>query len=326
MILRCKMAAYKQLITNRNTAVENMALMIANQSPELQDLNQEQLEQIARIVITQNLTNDLNNKAKIANIDYNTEKSLFIMTSSKTGSEYTQSSYYKAIRKLERYTDKNNYNILQLTPGQADDFIYSLTGSPNSKNMIITGISAFYSYLERRYSVIKNPIRGTKARPARKPVRELEIPSEIEVMTILNELPELEKMAVYIMAYRGLRVGALKNIKIWGNKYQSVSKGKSIYGEFPIEVAMNIKSSDLYTKMPFHSLTTNALKVRIYRQIVKLHRKGKIMAAYSAHDFRHYFAVSEYEKNKDIYRLSKLLDHSNIAITEAYLRSLKIEI
>ena len=308
-----------------NNEVEKTALKIANESPELNDLTAEQLEKIAQLVITQNLTAELNNKAKIANIDYKAEKTIFIMQSSKTGSEQTQIQYYKAICELERFTNKNSINILQLTPGQADDFIYSLEGSPNYKNLIIAGVSSFYSYLERRHSVIKNPIRGTKARPAKKSVRELEIPSEIELFTILNELPELEKTAIYIMAYRGLRVGALNNMKIWGNKYQAVSKGKSIFGEFPIEVIVNIKSSDLNNRTPFESLTTNALKLRIYRATSKLHREGKIQAAYSAHDFRHYFAVNEYQKDKDIYKLSKLLDHSNISVTETYLRSLKIE-
>ena len=314
------------LIQYKNNEVEKIALKIANESPVLNDLTPEQLEQIAKIVITQNLTNELNNKAKIANIDYKKEKTIFLMQVSKSGSEYTQSSYFKAIKELERYTKKNNINILQLTPGQADDFIYSLEGSPNSKNLIIAGVSSFYSYLERRYSVIKNPIRGTKARPEKKAVKEIEVPNETELFTILNELPELEKMAVYIMAFRGLRVGALKELKILGNKYQSHSKGKDIFGEFPIEVITNIKGSDLFNKTPFQSLTTNALKLRIYRQTSKLHNAGKIQSAYSAHDFRHYFAVSEYQKDKDIYKLSKLLDHTNIAITETYLRSLKIAI
>ena len=284
------------------------------------------MEQIARIVMTQNLTAELHDKAKIANIDYRAEKTTFLMMASKTGSEHTQSSYLKALMMLERHTKKHDLNILQLTPGQADDFIYSLTGSPNTKSIVIAGVSAFYSYLERRYSVIKNPIRGTKARPTKKTVRELEIPSEIELVTILNELPELERMAVYIMAYRGLRIGALNKLKVWGNKYQSISKGKSIYGEFPIEVIANIRQSELSSKTPFEALSTNALKLRIYRQTMKLHKEGKINAAYSAHDFRHYFAVAQYQADKDIYRLSKLLDHTSISITEGYLRSLKIEI
>lgn len=311
-------------LTINNNTVETMALKIANESPELKDLTAEQLEQIARIVITQNLTNELNNKAKMANIIYKDEKTIFIMQSSKTGSEHTQISYFKALRELEKYCKKNNIDILQMNPKQADDFIYSLSGSPNSKNLIIAGVSSFYSYLERRYTMIKNPIRGTKARPIKKTVKEIKIPTEIELITILNELPELERMAIYIMAYRGLRIGALNKLKVWGNKYQSFSKGKMIYGELPIEVICNIKSLDLFNKTPFEYLSTNALKLRIYRQTLKLQREGKIQDAYSAHDFRHYFAVTEYEKDKDIYRLSKLLDHTNISVTESYLRSLKI--
>ena len=318
------MTAEKQLTVNKK--VEKMALNISHNSPELNDLTDEQLEQIARIVITQNLTDELNMKSKLINIDYKIEKDIFLLQASRTGSEYTQISYYKSLRKLEKYTKKNDINILQMTPGQADDFIYSLTGSPNSKNLTIAGVSSFYSYLERRHSVIKNPIRGTKARPVKKPVREIEIPSEMELFTILNSLPEMERTAVYIMSYRGLRVGALRELKVWGNKYQSYSKGKMIYGEFPVEVICNIKNSELNNRMPFEGMTTNALKLRIYRHTMKLYNEGKIRAAYSAHDFRHYFAASEYRKDKDIYRLSKLLGHTNISVTETYLRGLKINI
>jgi hypothetical protein len=38
----------------------------------------------------------------------------------------------------------------------------------------VAGISAFFSYLERRYAVIKNPIRGTKTRPGAKTVKNIE--------------------------------------------------------------------------------------------------------------------------------------------------------
>ena len=312
-------------LTN-NKAVENMAMEIALNSPKLNELSREQLEQIAKIVITQNLTNELNLKSKLSGINYKMEKDIFLLQVSKSGSESTQYLYYRSLKLLEKYTNKNGINILQLTPGQADDFIYGLTGSPNSKNLIISGISSFYSYMERRHSVIKNPIRGTKSRPEKKPVNEIEIPSDIELFTILESLPELEKLAVLIMAHRGLRIGALKNLKIWGNKYQSVSKGKMIYGEFPIEVITNIKGADFNNKTPFEKYSTNAMKLRIYRQTLKLYKEGKIRAAYSAHDFRHYFAVTEYMNDKDIYRVSKLLNHTNISITEGYLRSLRIDI
>jgi site-specific recombinase XerD len=314
------MTVQKQLTTNKT--VENMVLQISKNSPTLNDLTQEQLEILSRIVITQNLTNELNLKSKLVNINYKMERDMFLLQVSRTGSEYTQTSYFKSLKQLERYTKKNDINMLEVSPRQIDDFIYSLSGSSNTKNLIISGISSFYSYMERRYSVIKNPVRGTRSRPKIKPVRELEIPDEIDLFTILNTLPELEKLSVMMMSFRGLRVGSLKNLKIWGNKYQSVSKGKMIYGEFPIEVITSLNGN----RSPFENMTTNSLKLRIYRHTTKLYNEGKIKSPYSCHDFRHYFSVTEYLKDKDIYRLSKLLDHSNISVTENYLRSLKVEV
>ena len=305
-----------------NNKVENMVLQISRNSPTLNDLTQEQLEQVARIVVTQNLTNELSLKSKLVNIDYKMERDIFLQQVSMTGSEYTQSSYYKSLKILERYTKKNGLNMLEMNPRQIDDFIYTLSGSPNTKNLIISSISSFYSFLERRHSVIKNPVRGTKSRPVKKPVREIEVPDDIELFVILNTLPELERLMVMIMSYRGLRVGSLNKLKIWGSKYQSYSKGKNIHGELPIEVITNLTNN----RTPFEGMSTNSIKLRIYRHTLKLYREGKIRSPYSCHDFRHYFSVTEYMKDKDIYRLSKLLDHTNISITESYLRSLKVEI
>jgi integrase len=314
-----------EIIKSKLNNVEAMAVKLATESPELQDLNPEQLEQIAKIVITKRLTEELDNKAKVAKINYRMERDLFLMVTSKIGSRYTKNSYRLALDLLEKFCKKNDINIFLMTYAQADDFIYSLTGSPNSKRLTIAAISSFFSYLERRYSSIKNPIRGTKARPASKNVNELEIPDEIEVMTILNSIPELERMAIYVMAYRGLRVGGLNRMKVWGSRYKTVSKGKAICGEFPVEVICNLKVSNL-NNTPFEGYSTNALKLRIYRATSKLQKSGLIRSAYSAHDFRHFFAISEYQKDKDIYKLSKLLDHSNIAITESYLKSLKFAV
>jgi site-specific recombinase XerD len=57
----------------------------------------------------------------------------------------------------------------------------------------------------------------------------------------------------------------------------------------------------------------------------RLYAAGKLRAKYSVHDLRHAFAVGLYEQTKDIYRVEKALGHANIAVTEAYLRSLGLE-
>jgi site-specific recombinase XerD len=319
--------ADKNLIPGNSMSnnVEALARKIKKEAPKLQELDKETLEAIAKIVITQRLTDELNEKINLADIDYKMEKNIFIMACGRTGSDYTHTAYLKSLKALETYCKSNNINILLMNYAQADDFIYSLQGSPNSKRLTIAAISSFYTFLERRNANIKNPVRGTRARPEKKPVKKLEIPTDNEVNIILNSVPEPERLAVYIMAFRGLRIGALRRLTIWGNTYTSVSKGKQIYGEFSPDILKQVKKSDLNNKTPFSDYSVNALKLRIYRQTQKLFNDGKISSAFSAHDFRHYFAVSEYQKDQDIYKLCQLLDHSNISITENYLKSIRIK-
>jgi site-specific recombinase XerD len=315
------------MVLNRvenNNSVDFIIRKIAKESPQLKDLNNEQLEQIAKIVITQRLTKEMDEKANIADIDIGNEINLFIQQG--TSSIYTKAIYRQAIATLTRWARKNQINILLMSYAQADDFVYSLTGAPKTVRLKIAAISSFYSFLERRHSAVKNPIRGTKARPPDKTIKPTEIPTDDEVQIIIDSLPELEKLAVVIMCYRGLRVGALNKLKVWGNSFSSVSKGKEIFGEFSDDIIAMLKKSSLNYKIPFCDLSTNALKIRIIRATQKLHKQGKINAPYSCHDLRHFFAVSNYLQDKDIYRLSKLLDHSNIAITQTYLKALKIAV
>ena len=86
-----------------------------------------------------------------------------------------------------------------------------------------------------------------------------------------------------------------------------------------------ITAAGLNDKKPFEGLTVNAIEKRIGYLSKKLYGAGKIKAAFSCHDFRHFYAVTEYTKNKDIFRLSKLLNHAGIQVTQNYLRSLGIE-
>ncbi|GHV89358.1 hypothetical protein AGMMS50267_17180 [Spirochaetia bacterium] len=97
-----------------------------------------------------------------------------------------------------------------------------------------------------------------------------------------------------------------------------------IGGEIPQEAIQAIKEAGLNAHKPFSDWTDNALRCRVDNQMEKLFNGNQIRAQYSSHDFRHYYAVAEYKKNKDIYRVSKLLFHSSIAITERYLKGLGV--
>jgi site-specific recombinase XerD len=310
---------------------EEIAIWIKQKEPSLKDLNAEQMERISEWLVFQRKVNELNAKVDLAGIDWVTERETFLTNASKTNSVHTYTAYSKALNRLEAYAKRMGINPLSLTPAQADDFIYAMKAEERAPATIrkdAAACSSFFTFLERRHAGIKNPFRGTKARPPKKDVRKTEIPNAKEVKIIIDALGPMEAAAVSIMAYRGLRAGALPELTVKAGRFSTHSKGKDIAGDLPAKAIDAIKTAGLDLRKPFalnrdgNPLTVNAIERRINYHIGKLYKAGKINAAYSCHDFRHFYAITEYRKTKDIHRVSKLLDHAGIAVTEKYLKGL----
>ena len=112
-------------------------------------------------------------------------------------------------------------------------------------------------------------------------------------------------------------------MEITGERFKTRSKGKPITGELPGNVLTAIKAAETEDKRrPFAGITEEALARRIEYHIEKLRKAGKIKAEYNCHSFRHFYAITEYRKDKDIKRVQGLLFHSGIQITDRYLRGL----
>jgi len=334
------MNAIAQRVTSTPAAsIHDMAQRIAMEAPTLADLNGEQLEQIARLVITQRLTSELNAKADIAGIDYTKKRDTFLNDAK---SEHTRRAYAAALGKLEAWANREGLNPLELNAITADQFIRELKAEGKAAATArrdIAAVSAFYSFLERYHAQIKNPIRGTRIRPPKENKKDTVIPTQKDYKSIIAALPATDRAIVITMATRGLRAGALPSLELKGGKYHGKSKGKPLTENdtlgitLPAEALEAIKAAGLDIKKPFvwktknkTDNTANAIEGRINYYIGKLYAAGKIGAAYSCHDFRHFFAIQEYKKNKDIFRLSKLLNHAGIQITQIYLKSLGIEL
>jgi site-specific recombinase XerD len=275
----------------------------------------------------------------LAGIDWQTERENFL---SDTRSDHTRRAYAAAIDKLEAWASRENINPLELGIGQADQFIRDLKAEGKAAattRRAYAAVSAFYAQLERYHSAVKNPFRGAKLRLSYENAKETIIPTAADYKTIIAALPDRERAIVVTMASRGLRAGALPTLALKDGKYHGRSKGKALKENdtagitLPPEVLRAIRAAGLDEKRPFAWETrqgtknnATAIEGRINYYMDRLYRDGKIAARYSAHDFRHYFAVTEYKKNKDIYRLSVLLNHANIAITQTYLKSLKVKL
>lgn len=302
--------------------VRMMAAAIALGTPKLDDLDAGQLETVARAVVARRLTDDLGRKADLAGIDYAAERGTYLAQARST---HTAIAYAAALDRLDAWTARKALEVLELTPRTADDYAYALVAegrAPASVRRDIAAASAFFTWLERRHDSIRNPFRGTRARPTKKTAKALEVPTEDELTAILAALPGPARAAAVVMASRGLRVGALPTLTIRAGRFIATSKGKEIAGEIPAEALAAIKAASLDTHKPFDGAEERKIGDAFRYATKKLAQAGTIRAAYSVHDLRHAYAVRQYRATKDIYLVSRLLAHASIQVTETYLRSL----
>lgn len=305
--------------------VEKLAQHIAKEIPSLHQLAPEDLEALARVVVGQRLVRDLDRKVDLAGIDYKAEKATFLEQAGRVKSPNTRRAYASALDRLDAFAARRGVAVLAMKARDADDFAYALAAegrAPASVNRDIAAASSFFSFIERRFEAIRNPFRGTKARPQKKAMKAAAYPTEKEAMTILAALPPLERAAAGVLLFRGLRVGALPSLTIRGDRFTAWSKGKDLAGKLPSEAFILLRAGSLDARRPFAETSETKLADAIRKRTAKLAATGAIGAAYSAHDFRHLFAVTEYRKDRDIYRVSKLLGHASIQVTETYLRGL----
>ncbi|MDA0011234.1 tyrosine-type recombinase/integrase [Brachyspira hyodysenteriae] len=304
---------------------ENNKLIIQNNNI----ISQEQAELLYKQANYLNILDYMKEEQLIKQIDYETEKENFFKQCSKTKSNHTKRQYRNGLNKLEEYCSMNNKNILFIKAREADDFITEVNSSELSNlsiRALVSSCSSFFSFLERRYPFMKNPFRGTKTRPPVKNKKRLEVPTKKEIELIIKDISDpLIKVAIIFIMECGVRVGALPKLEIRNNKYYSYSKGKEISWKVTDKVIKLLKQNNLSFNNPFKNKSSEVIRNIFYRSSKRLYNQGKIKAAYSIHDIRHYFAVTLYKQTKDIELIRQALNHSSIAITGIYLKSLEVE-
>lgn len=296
-------------------------------SPQLADLSAPQLEQLAQVVVWSNLRDELKRLADLNRIDYPREKELFLQNAGRSGSAATRRAYTRALDTLEAWCRTRGLTVPEMKPRDADEFLYAQrarTRAGASIRLDAAGAGAFFSFLERRHDFLTNPFRGSRARPPRTPSRVPGVPSSAEVEVLIQAArPELRAVLVCLSS-RGLRVGALPTLVLRGSRFSGHSKGKAIAGSLPAEALEAIAGAGLNPRRPFAGVTAKLLACRVRYHCRSVHRAGLVSETFSSHDFRHFFAVTEYHRDKDLYRLRVLLGHWDICVTERYLRSIQV--
>lgn len=262
----------------------------------------------------------------IKSINYEEEKEIFLK---QCKSSQTRQKYFRAINILEKYCEERDIKILFFKAKEADDFILYIKNSSLSNlsvRLVVSACSSFFTFLHRRHpNAIENFFIGTKMRPPARNKKKIEVPSAQEIDLIVNDVSDKAiKSAIIFIKESGVRVGALPNLEIRKKKYFSFSKGKEVSGNISETAVKYLKKNKLDLKCPFKNKSSEVIRNIFYRSSKRLYKKGKIKAKYSIHDVRHYFAIKLYKKTKDIELIRQALNHSNIAITGLYLRSLEL--
>ena len=305
--------------------LKNLGKQIADSIPALADLSEKQLKEVASWYLKKKLTDDMESLVKASSIDLDLSRTQFLAL---YDSQYTKKSYTDSLNRFESFCKKKNKDYLSMTVSLADEWILTERQENRSSASIrkdVSAVSSFYSCLERQHN-IKNIFRGTKARPKNSPKKELQIPDENDFEIILKNVPGELSIIIQLMAKLGLRAGAFENLSLFGNVLTTNSKGKEIKMNVSDEIIEFFDVNKIAKKCPFAKWKAHRIENLIRYYTEKLYKQGKIKAVYSAHDFRHYFATREYSVNKDIYRISKLLNHSSIQTTQIYLRSLNFDV
>jgi integrase len=127
------------------------------------------------------------------------------------------------------------------------------------------------------------------------------------------------RAAVAAMAYRGFRVGALPGLVVHNRRFTTASKGKAWQGELPPRVVRALAPLGV---RPFAGMNHRSIANAFKRLTRRLAAAGVIAHAYSVHDLRHLYATSEYRRDRDLVRVSRLLNHADVKVTTKYLHDL----
>lgn len=307
--------------TRDNQAVEVLIQRLASESPTLSDLSREQLEAIAKAVIIDDLKAEMSKAVSLAKIPYEDLRTEYLRRAEKR-SINTGNAYRRAIAALESFCSRKGIKVLEMKCRDADAFINSLEGSASTVRLRVAGCSAFFTYLDRETEGrVSNPFRGSKQRPKKESATP-NVPSQEDLNKILPTLKPEMQAAVTCMLENGFRVGALPTLTIRGGRFTGVSKGKKIDGILSEEAIKAIKDAGLDTHRPFSVMTEENIRNAFRYVTQRMKREGALTEAYSVHDLRHFFAIREYGKDKDIYRLKEALNHASIGVTESYLRGI----
>lgn len=203
-------------------------------------------------------------------------------------------------------------------------------------NMYIRTINSYLTWLHEE-GELPQPLKIKLLPDPKKPLRTF---SNAEIRLILNFKPkgpfQLRTHALMLcLADTGVRIDEAlglerRNVNLDDFNITVLGKGnKERIVPISLEGRKNLYRTMSKTTGTFVFATGTGQRLsyrNTYRDIKSLCKLIGIEGVHvHPHSFRHYFAVSYIRNGGDIYRLSRILGHSNISTSQLYLRSMGVE-
>lgn len=248
-------------------------------------------------------------------------------------------SYQRDLAKLSNWSEKNNYDIVNLTRQDLREFLIDLSSenlSPTSVNRLISAIRGFYKFLMFDRHISKNPAEDLQSQQTTaylpKFLNRDEIEKLLQVPDVSGEIGLRDRTILETMYACGLRVSEVCSLQISdveldsgiltckgkGNKTRKVPIGKSAVEWLKSYLSKrrakeNFEVQNLFVSMYGRPISRHDVFNLVKECGVKIGRDD-----ISPHTLRHSFATHLVQNSADIRSVQQMLGHSDISTTQIY--------
>ncbi len=298
-------------------------IAIRNNPITLRDCNEAQFKAIQTSVEIDDLKKEYRKERTKLSFNIQTEISFWLDSFS---SPHTKRMYLTAITNFLKWSHNE---IVDISRREALTYLKTLEEkSPNTIRFYLAGISSFYTHLIDFEYLEKNPFNHIKNKNGRKTIKDKYIPSQTDVeklYTFFEENMKVNtfkkmKLSMKLLNEYGVRKGFLDNAVLVEDKIVSTSKGK----EYSIKISEKDLTYFEECANLLGELNSNTFSIHFNKAVAGLVNEGEIAKKFSPHCLRHKYAIEKYVECRDLVVVKNLLNHSNVGVTEIYLKGLGV--
>lgn len=248
-------------------------------------------------------------------------------------------SYERDLAKLKTWTEKNNFDLLELTRQDLREWLVDLAGenlSENSKRRLISALRGFYKFLQFDGHIKKNPAEDLVA-PQKgfylpNFLNQTDVENLLAVPDVSTEIGLRDKAILELMYACGLRVSEAVDLKLSdvdmdagvltckgkGSKTRRVPVGKSAIEWLINYLVVRREKENLEINNIFISPSGRPINRQTIFLFIKEYAEKIDLQDVSPHTLRHSFATHLIQNRADIRSVQQMLGHADISTTQIY--------